>query len=179
MTVDVRVMTAETLAALPDDGFTRYELVNGELRTMGPAFGRHGLITNRTAWHLTNHVLSNRVGDVLTGEAGFVLRRNPDTVRAPDVAFVRRGRLIQNAYIDGAPDLAIEVLSTHDRKREVQAKIREYLDAGGGMVILIDPENETADVHTPNAVTHLSAADVIDGGEVVPGWRLPLSELFA
>lgn len=178
MTVDVRLMTAETLATLPDDGVTRYELVNGELRTMGPGFGRHGVIQNRTAWSLTTHVYAKRLGEVVGAEGGFLLRRSPDTVRLPDVAFVRSGRPIGDSYIEGAPDLAVEVLSTHDRKREVQAKVREYLAAGTSMVIVIDPQKQTADIHTPTNVTHLTAADVIDGGEVVPGWRLPLRQLF-
>jgi Uma2 family endonuclease len=177
MTADVKLMTAEELAAMPDDG-NRYELVNGELIAMAPSFARHGMIAGAIAVSLGHHVKTNRLGAVLVADAGFVLTRGPDTVRAPDAAFVRKGRAIEDAFLSGAPDLAVEVLSSGDRAKQVQAKVGDYLRAGARMVIVIDPRTETAVVHTAASTTRLSIDDTLDGGDVVPGWRLPLRELF-
>jgi len=177
MTVDARLMTAEELAAMPDDG-NRHELVNGELLTMTPSFALHGMIAGLIASSLGHHVSTNRLGHVLVADAGYLLQRGPDTVRAPDVSFVRKGRAIEDAFLSGAPDLAVEVLSSGDRAKQVEAKIGEYLRAGAQMVIVIDPRNETASVHTAGSITRLSIDDALDGGDVVPGWRLPLRDLF-
>src|SRR4051794_26584724 len=111
MTVDARLMTAEELAAMPDDG-NRYELANGELIAMAPSFARHGMIAGTIIGSLAHHVRMHRLGYVLAADAGYVLRRNPDTVRAPDASFVREGRSIEDAFLNGAPDLAVEVLSS-------------------------------------------------------------------
>jgi Uma2 family endonuclease len=178
MTVTAKLMTAEELAEMPEDG-NRYELVDGELIAVAPSFARHGRIAGRVVVSLGSHVESRGLGAVLVADAGFVLRRGPDTVRAPDAAFVRKGRAIEDAFLQGAPDLAVEVVSSSDRYSEVDAKVREYLRAGCRMVVVIDPRNETATVHTPSAATLLSIDDTIDGADVVPGWRLPLRGLFA
>ncbi|HWS70911.1 MAG TPA: Uma2 family endonuclease [Thermoanaerobaculia bacterium] len=178
MTVDARLMTAEELLRMPDDGM-RHELVNGEVSTMSPAGEEHGGISQEIARQLGNHVRAQRLGKVYGADVGFVLSRDPDTVRAPDAAFVRADRVVHmKEYFPGAPDLAIEVISPNDTYTEVDAKVREYLRAGSQMVVVINPRNQSATVHTANGGTHLSIDDTLDGGDVVPGWRLPLRDIF-
>lgn len=178
MTVDVKLMTAEELLRMPDDD-VRHELVNGELVTMTPAGEEHGDISMAIGSRLAQYVREQRLGKTYSSDTGFLLSRDPDTVRAPDAAFVRADRVVRlKEYFPGAPDLAIEVISPNDTYAEVDAKVREYLRAGAQIVIVINPRNETAAVHTAAASKRLSIDDTLDGGDVVPGWRLPLRELF-
>lgn len=178
MTADVTVMTAQDLLRTPDDGM-RHELVNGELITMSPAGEEHGDISLTIGAALRQYVRERRLGKVYGADTGFVLSRDPDTVRAPDASFVRAERVRRRKdYIAGAPDLAIEVISPNDAYAEVDEKVREYLRAGTQMVIVVNPRYQTATVHTPSGAKNLSIDDTLDGGDVVPGWRLPLREIF-
>jgi Uma2 family endonuclease len=179
MTVDTRLMTAEELLAIPDDG-CRYELVRGELIKMSPSGHVHGRIAARMMRSLSNYVSAKALGETYVAEAGYILSRNPDTVRAPDVSFVTKERdRDDEGYFLGAPDLAVEVISPSDTYSEVNAKVGEYLAAGTRIVILIDPRKVSAAVHRPGAATvHVAIDDAIDGADVVPGWSLPLRELF-
>lgn len=104
-------------------------------------------------------------------------------MRAPDVAFVRRERIEvigkQTGYWPEAPDLAVEVISPHDRYTEVDEKVADWLVAGTRMVIVVNPRNKTVRVHrSPTDVVSLTIDDTLDGGDVVPGWRMPLTEIF-
>ncbi|PYQ31010.1 MAG: Uma2 family endonuclease [Acidobacteria bacterium] len=173
-------MTADEMLAMPDDGAHRYELVRGELITMSPAGWDHGNITDLIATHLSNHVRRNRLGKTPSSSTGYVLSRNPDTVREPDASFVRAERVIRSGkYFPGGPDLAVEVISPNDTWSEVDEKVREYLTAGTQMVIVINPRNQSATVYTPASTTRLTINDTLSGGDVVPGWSLPLAELFS
>lgn len=172
-------MTAEELLAMPDDGFHHYELVKGELLTMSPAGYEHGTIAALVAGSLVQHVKKHKLGRVAVAQAGYVLERDPDTVREPDISFVAAERdLRTREFFPGAPDLAVEVLSPSDRATAVNAKVRQYLAAGTRMVVVIEPEKQSATIHTPTATTRLNSDDSLFGGEVVPGWSLPLRELF-
>ena len=172
-------MTADELLELPDDG-NLHELVAGELTTMSPAGAGHGVVSSRIAIRLGQYVLDRKLGETFSSDTGFLLQRDPDTVRAPDTAFVSAARFVRTKkYFPGAPDLAVEVISPTDTFHEVETKVREYLRAGARMVIVINPESRSAIVNTSGATVRLGEDDVLDGGDVVPGWRLPLSELFA
>ena len=176
-----RLMTAEELLALPDDG-TRHELVKGELRSMSPTADEHGAVTSELHLHLGLHVKVHRLGQVYAAETGFLLSRNPDTVRAADVAFVRRERLTprQRRFREIAPDLVAEVLSPTDRARDVAEKVQDWLAAGTRMVLVVDPPRRTLTVYRPDtAPVVLTEADTLDADPVVPGWQLPVSVLFA
>lgn len=163
---------------MPDDGM-RHELVRGELTTMPPAGWDHGRVGGKIEELLILHVSANRLGVVPISDTGYLLTRNPDTVRAPDVSFVRLERdRTERGFYPGAPDLAVEVISPWDRYTEVEEKTREYLRAGTRMVIIVDPQLQTARVHTATAMTDLGIDDTIDGGDVVPGWKLRLREIF-
>jgi Uma2 family endonuclease len=175
-------MTAEELFELPDDGL-RHELVEGELRTMTPAGFQHGDVALELAFHVKAFVREHGLGKVLAAETGFVLGRAPDTVRAPDVAFVRSDRVPagrERRFAELAPDLVAEVTSPADRVAEVNAKVGQWLDAGVRLVWVVDPETEVVVVHHPDGLARvLRGDDVLDGGDVLPGFRLPLPELFA
>lgn len=168
---------------MPDDGF-RYELVRGELRRMTPAGSEHGRIAVRITWRLAQHVEEKRLGAVYAAETGFILARNPDTVRAPDVAFVNREGLERagktEGYWPGAPDLAVEVISPGDLYEEVEEKVFDWLDAGTRMVAVVNPRNRSVTVYrSPTDIVVLTEADVLDGGDVVPCFELAVREIFA
>lgn len=177
-----RPVTAEELLRMPDDGF-RYELIEGELRRMTPAGGRHGRITMSVALALGTHVRESGLGAVYAAETGFRLATGPDTVRAPDVAFVagERAEALRDevGYLPGAPDLAVEVTSPSDSYGEVAEKALHWLDSGARMVLVVDPRQETVTVYrSREEIRILSGDDVLEGGGVVPRWRVRVGELF-
>ena len=182
MTTATRPMTAEELLQMPDDGY-RYELVRGELNKMSPAGNYHGLLTASVTGSLIVHVRVNSLGRVYTGDPGYLISSDPDTVRAPDVAFISRERLEEtgetDGYWQGAPDLVVEVISPNDRYTEVEEKVAEWLEAGARMVVVVNPRRRSVRVHRSlSDVIDLTEGDVIDGANVVPGWTLPISEIF-
>jgi Uma2 family endonuclease len=182
MTTTPQLLTAEDLWRMPNN--QRRELVKGELRTMAPAGFEHGAVITNLAFLLTRHVKAERLGLVLGAETGFVVSRNPDTVRGADVAFVSTARLPQGplptSYFPGAPDLAVEVVSPGDTTVEVQHKVDDYLAGGTKMVWVVSPRHRTVTVHRPQTPSHLlGQADTLTGGDVVPGFSCSVSEIFA
>jgi len=182
MSTTVQSMTAADLLRLPADG-RRYELIRGELRQMAPAGPTHGRLAMRIAAHLFQHVEAHHLGTVYAAETGFQLTQDPDTVRAPDVAFVSRQRLEAvgeiEGYWPGAPDIAVEVISPSDRYTDVEAKVVEWLEAGSQMVIVVNPRQRSVTVsHSRTDMVRLTEEDVLDGGALVPGWQLPIKEVF-
>lgn len=183
MVTTQKLMTAEELLRLPDDG-QRHELIAGELRTMAPSGAEHGWIAVRPTTALAQYVRAHQLGRVFAAETGFVLTTDPDTVRAPDVAFVSRERVHAagevTGYWPGAPDLAVEVISPNDLYTEVEEKVSTWLEHGTRMVIVLNPRRRTVAVHrSPTEVRILTEAELLDGEDVVPGWRVPVRELFA
>ena len=181
MVAESRLMTADELFRLTDDGM-RHELVRGELLTMAPPGGEHADIASIIDGSLGVYVRQHRLGRVMV-DPGFLLTSDPDTVRAPDVAFASRdrpeGATRIRTYIPGAPDLAVEVISPNDLYTEVAEKVAEYLEHGTRMVLVVNPRRPDVAVHRPNQpVRILTIDDVIDGEDVVPGWSLPVRELF-
>ena len=182
MTTTLQCSTASELFEMPDDGF-RYELVKGELRKMSPSGSEHGAIIINISVLLAQHVRSENLGVCFGAETGFKIASDPDTVRAPDVAFIRRERIpesgIPTKFWQGAPDLAVEVLSPGDTRAEVDEKVEDWLQAGARAVWVISPKRRSVSVYGPTTeVTRLSEADELDGGEVVPGFRCKVSEIF-
>lgn len=178
-----QLLTADDLWDLPPDG-QRHELVRGELRTMPPAGFEHGYVGGRILSPLERFVEGNKLGVVVTAETGFVIARDPDTVRAPDAAFVSQERIaatgIPKKYWPGAPDLAVEVVSPNDTVYEVDEKVQEWLDAGARLVWVINPRRRTVTVYGPAAKpVILTESDTLDGQDVVPGFRVGVAELFA
>ena len=176
-----RPMTADELLAMPDDGF-RYELVRGELIKMSPASPFHGESALAIGSSLRVHARANRLGRAYAADTGF--RLASDHVRAPDAAFVRAERAREVArdargFFPGPPDLAVEVISPNDRLTEVDAKTAEWLTAGTLAVVVVNPRNLTVRIHRPCANdVILNKDDVLEIQDVVPGWRMPVSEIF-
>jgi Uma2 family endonuclease len=175
-----KTMTAEQLFALGDSG--RCELVRGELIHMTPTGYDHGWISGNIVWALRSFVKSRGLGRVLSSEVGFLIARDPDTVLAPDVAFVRAERDPpggQKQFFPGAPDLAVEVLSPNDRASDVNAKVQTWLDAGAVVVLVVDPQTQTVAVHRqPREVHILGRDDVLTIADLLPEFSLPVKEIF-
>jgi Uma2 family endonuclease len=174
------ITTADELLRAGDIG--RCELVRGRLVMMNPTGYDHGRVTTTLTLAIGNHVRSHGLGTVCTGEPGFVLSRDPDTVRAPDVAFVRAGRepATSRGFFPGPPDLAVEVLSPDDRPGYVREKVAEWLEAGTRAVWVVDPRKRTVTVHGPAAETRvLRDTDTLRGGDVLPGFAVAVREIFA
>jgi Uma2 family endonuclease len=181
MALATKLITAEELLAMPTPEGMLTELIDGEIKTMSPAGSDHSRIAMLVGISLGTHVKTRGLGVVYGADGGFILRRNPDTVRSPDAAFVSRERFVQTtSYFPGPPDLAVEVISPSDTYTEVDAKVLDYLRSGVRLVIVIDPSKQSAAMHRSMTETQRIDADgALDGGDVVPGWTLPLRELFA
>lgn len=182
MSTIARPMTADELFMMKDDGF-RYELVKGELRQMSPAGSEHGAIIMNLAVPLAQYVRANNLGVVFGAETGFKIATSPDTVRAPDIAFVRRERIPQTGipkeFWPGAPDLAVEVLSPDDRARKVNEKIDDWLASGVSAVWVVNPKRRSVTVHRSQKETQtLLEDDELDGQDVVSGFRCRIIDVF-
>lgn len=176
-------MTAEELLRMPDDGRFRYELIAGELRKMSPAGWRHGDVAGDLHTLLGQYVREHNLGRVRGADPGFILTRDPDTVRAPDIAFIRREHLPatppEDAFWPGAPDLAIEVVSPGDTVREVDEKVQDWLAAGAAMVWVVNPKWRSVTVYRSAAdIKVFTQNDELEGGEVVPGFRCRVGDIF-
>jgi Uma2 family endonuclease len=180
MATTCHITTAQQLLDSPDLG--PCELVRGELLMMTPAGYEHARIVSRINSRLAVFVEEKGLGVVLTGEGGFHVARDPDTVRAPDVAFVRAGRVPPmgtRGFFEGPPDLGVEVVSPNDRPSQVLAKVRDWLEAGCLAVWVVDPDARTVSIHQRNReVVLLGTSDALGGGEIIPGFRIPVSAIF-
>lgn len=181
--IEQLVSTAEDLLRLPTGLGERFELVEGELRTMSPGGSLHGKVAARAALLLGQHVAARHLGEVVGAETGFVLKRNPDTVRAPDAAFIAAVRVpaggLPETYFDGAPDLAVEVVSPGDTAQDVQSKVTDWLQAGTRMVWVLYPKSRQVFVFRAGGRVDALAADaLLDGDDVLPGFACPVRDLF-
>lgn len=175
-----KLMTAEELYSTVTD--VNCELVRGEIVEMPSPGYMHGKCAGRFARLLSNHVAERKLGDVLTNDTGFILKRNPDTVRGPDVAFVQNSRLPSgelDGHFSGPPDLAIEVLSPSEGAFLLDDKLAEYLEAGCKLVIVLNPKRRTATLYRANQDPHILRDDAtLDLSEVVDAFQCTLAELF-
>lgn len=171
-------MTAEELLrlSLPNK---RTELVRGVLLVREPAGYRHGDVAMRLAAAIFNYVEAHGLGRVFAAETGFTLARDPDTVRAPDVAFISKARLPDpppRGFAELAPDLAVEVLSPDDRPGEVLAKVGNWLTAGARLVWVVDPVRVVARVYRADGTESiLDETDALRGEDVLTGFEYPLN----
>lgn len=166
-------------------GDLRRELVDGEIIEMTPAGGTHGWLMLELGSRLRAHAGTHGGGVVIVGDVGFVLGlpRDPERVRAPDVAVMACSRLpggqLPQGFIQGAPDIAVEILSPNDDPVEVQQKVRDYLEAGSRLVWVVAPRPRTVTVYRPDGSARLvREPGALEGEDVLPGFALPLAELF-
>ena len=174
------LMTAEDFAQLPDDG-KRYELVRGVVLEMSHPSRDHGEVAVTVAALIHRWMVPRRLGRVRV-ETGFVLQRGPDTVRGPDVSFVRRDRDgdVDGPWVKHGPDLAVEIRSPGDRTGEIEDRVADYLRAGTPLVWIVDPEKRTVTVRRPGAADQvLRGDDEVSGGDVLPGFTTTVREIFA
>lgn len=181
MAIQEKLLTAEEFAKMPSDG-KKYDLVKGRLVEVCRPKYIHGKLQAELAYFFTAYVRPNDLGAVLT-EAGHILARNPDTVRGPDVAFISKARLATQeptGFIPGGPDLAVEIISQNDTVGEVMDKLKEYFRAGTRLVMVVYLNTQQVYVYE-GSMTNVRIVDIdgtLDGGEVLPGFELPLRDLF-
>lgn len=176
------VMTAEQLMHLPGRG-KRYELKKGELLTMTPSGALHGDVTMALGVLMRVYASQKKLGRVLAAETGFKIHADPDTVRAPDIAFVAQARIpptgIPRGYWEIAPDLVVEVVSPNDSAADVQDKIEEWLNAGVRRVWVVYPDTQTIHIYRSlKDVNVLKPGDRLDGEDVLPGFSCTVEEIF-
>lgn len=182
MTVSTKLMTADELLMLPDDG-KRYELIEGVLNEMSPAGAAHGFVALNAAVMLRQFVHSHGLGAVFAAETGFVLAMDPDTVRAPDAAFVAAERLpagdLPTGYMRLAPDLVVEVVSPSDTASELHGKVCTWLDAGCRSVWVVYPATRSVTIYRSREdVRVLREDDTLDGSPVLEGFSAEVRDLF-
>lgn len=174
------IRTAEELLRNPHIG--RCELIRGVLHMMSPSGAEHGMVTDNISMAIGGHVRTHGLGRTFAAETGFQISEDPDTVRAPDVAFVRTGRPAapRRGFYPGAPDLAVEVLSPDDRPGYVREKVAEWLESGARAVWVVDPRDRTVTVHEPRKrPLSLREGDTLRGGDVLPGFAVAVRAIFA
>jgi Uma2 family endonuclease len=183
MSTAKRLITADELIRMPEDEF-RYELVKGELRRKPLGGLTHSMVSSNLVFELHRFAKANRLGVVLASNTGFQLAFDPDTVLAPDGAFIRRDRVLEagglpEGYWPGAPDLAVEVISPDDTYTDVDEKVIDWLEAGTRIVIVINPWARSVMVHrSPTDVVRLTESDTLTLGDLVPGFEIRVAELF-
>jgi len=174
-------ITGEELLALGDIG--RCELIEGEIVTMAPTGETHGVVEFNLGSEIRAFVRKHKLGRVTGGEVGIYIRRSPDVVRAADVAFISHARYAQRAqsgFLDVAPDLIVEVMSPDDRWHQVTQKLEDYFSIGVRVVWVVVPENQTVYAYRSlTDVRRFAGEDMLTGDDVLPGFALPLAEVFA
>jgi Uma2 family endonuclease len=183
MPTQTRLLTADEFFEWPDEPGMRQELIRGEVVTMSLPGGRHGKIAGKILRRLGDYVEAEQLGDTFT-EIGFIVERDPDTVKGPVVSFVRSERLATitrpEKHIPFAPDLAVEVKSPNDRDVEVEEKVQMWIKAGTLLVWSVDSENRTITIYRRGAEpVELGQGQEIDCGDVIPGFHCRVADFFA
>ena len=180
---EARLVTAEELWEMPEVPGKVLELVDGEVVEVPGAGALHALIVELVLRLLGAHARERDLGLAFGDNTSYILRRNPDMVRIPDVSFVSWGRVreegVPEGYWELAPDLAVEVVSPNDRAEDVYDKVSEYLGAGTRVVWLLWPRRRMVTVRgADGAIRELGPEGELDGGDVLPGFRVRVGELF-
>lgn len=175
------LLTGEELAAMGDIG--PCELVEGRIVKLSPTKMPHGLLESRIIYLLQRYLEDHDLGVVMGGEVGVYTGRDPDTVRGADVLFISHERLAQvtpGGFMDVAPELIVEVMSPSDRWSEVRKKIKEYFDIGVTAVLIVEPEEQTIALYrSPTAIQEFALNGVLTLEDILPGFNLPLNQLWA
>jgi len=182
MSTAEKITTADELFHLTKDGY-RCELWRGELKEMSPTGSDHGFVVGNLSAILGHYILKNKLGRIAGAETGFLIEQNPDSVLAPDVAFVRQERIEAigrpRVFYPEAPALAAEVASPGDTIEEVDTKMRRWLTAGAELAWVVNPRGRTVTIYRAlNDIQVLTEQDTLTGESVVPGFECQVSELF-
>src|SRR5258707_5255852 len=178
-----KLYTADDLWELSRDGKSR-ELVRGVIVDMAPTGVVHSILAMRIGYFLLAYENEHQLGYVTAAEAGYILSTDPTIVRAPDVGFVSKARLkppIPKKFMPFAPDLAVEVVSPGDSASEIIEKVTEYLAAGTRVVWVVYPDTKTAHIYNAankDRIEIVQATGTLDGGDVLPGFKLPMQDIF-
>ena len=180
MTTAKKLLTADDLLAMPDDGMRR-ELIQGELIEMPPASDHHGFVGNRLSWRLSAFGEQHGLGQGRMAETGFQLAS--DTVLAPDYAFISYERMASRpqprGYAQVVPDLVVEVFSPGDRQPQLDRKIRIWLEAGVRLALVVYPQRQQVHAYHPDgSVAHFGSDDTLTCEPVLPGFACPVADLF-
>jgi Uma2 family endonuclease len=186
MLTQERVYTSQDLwelSQLPENEGKRLYLIDGEIYKMPPAGPLHGATSMKVSAPMTVHVDQHDLGLVFAAETGFDLA--PGTTLAPDASFVAAARLpvpLPNQFFPFAPDLAVEVVSPSNRPSAIRKRVEKYLHYGTRLVWVIYPEDRSVDVYRASPegilVQFLNIDDTLDGGDVLPGFKLPVRDIF-
>ena len=177
-----KLLTAEDLLRLNSQGI-KGELIRGVLHETVSVGKVHARLAIRIGGELDRHARRHRLGQVGGSDGGVFIERDPDTVREPDIYFVSAERLPMDddsdGYLEVVPELVVEIVSPSDTEQEVAAKIRMWLEFGVSMAVEVRPPQRAVTVHRPGVpAVALTGDDVLDGGDVLPGFSLPLGEIF-
>jgi Uma2 family endonuclease len=174
------VITGEELLAMGDIG--PCELIDGRIVPMSPTGGRHGIIESRLGSALSFFVQQHQLGWVPTGEVGIYIRRNPDRVRGADIVFLSRECWPEGppeGFLEGIPNLVVEIMSPNHRWQEVRQKIAEYFSIGVRWVWIVEPENRAVLVFRSSSdFQQLGSEDILVGEGPLEGFTLPVASLF-
>ena len=177
-----KLLTAEDLLRLDSKG-VKGELIRGEFCETMSSGGEHGEVSSKFIAYLTVFVTPRRLGRVSGTDAGVLIERDPDTVREPDAMFISAERMPltvrARGYYEVIPDIVAEVKSPSDSRREVNDKARMWHNCGVPLVWAAYPETRTIDVHRADGtITTLREDDILDGGEILPGFTVRVSDVF-
>jgi Uma2 family endonuclease len=177
--VKQRLITGDELLEMGD--MERCELIAGEIIKMSPTNVEHGYLENEIGTQLRNFIASHDLGWVFVGEVGIFTRRDPDTVRGADVAFISKERIPKRprrGFLDIAPELIVEIVSPTDRWTNLQDKIEEYFAIGVQWVWVVEPKRQVIRVY--NSPTRAEViGDLLQGEGVLEGFELSVTMLFA
>jgi Uma2 family endonuclease len=182
MSTTTKLVTAEVLAAMGEDA--PFELIRGELRRVSPTKGWHGVVSGRFAMAFTRYSDEILPGEVFVAEAGFFAEHDPDTVVAPDVAFMRRDRLpsreaLEADFVRVPPDAVVEVVSASSTQKEIDEKSAIYLGAGVRLVLIAHPRHKMIIARTPDGGERVyNIGEDLEGGDALPGFRVPVAKFF-
>ena len=183
MTTAKKLLTADDLLAMPDDG-KRYELIRGVLIELPLTSHEHGMVAARFGRRMGNFAEEHDLGHGVAADTGVNVERNPDTVRAPDYGFISYERMAEppppRGYADVIPDLVLEVVSPNDRQPDIDAKTQMWLEAGVRLVLVAYPETREVHAHHDDgSVVRYGMGDTVVGDPVLPGFTCPVADIFA
>jgi Uma2 family endonuclease len=183
MSVKQKLVTAEELREMPDVPGMNLELVDGEVVEVSPVNARHGLIAGTVYDALKDHVRQHDRGLIMGDNVGYVLRRDPDNLRAPDVSFVAWNNAPDgddlDRFVEGPPTLAVEIVSPSDRATDIHQRVQDYLDAGTRLVWVLWPDTRSATAYDADSgVRELGPDAELDGGDGLLGFTVRVGELF-